>query len=91
MHHEINAHTENKHREIIARISLPEEVKVLPVVWAMKSKLSIPTSEIYKWKARLNLHGGKQEHRVNYRETYTATLAWPTICFLLTQSIVMEW
>ena len=41
--------------------------------------------------ARLNLHGGKQEHGINYWETYAATLAWPTIRFLLTQSLIMGW
>ena len=91
MQEEINAHTENKHWEIISRNTVPEGVKVLPSVWAMKRKRRIATGEIYKWKARLNLHGGKQEHGVNYWETYAATLAWPTIRFLLTQSIIMGW
>ena len=47
--------------------------------------------EVYKWKARLNIHGGKQEHGVNYWETYAATLSWPPICFLLTMLIINKW
>ena len=70
---------------------MPEGVKVLPSMWAMKGKRRISTGEVYKWKARLNLHGGKQEHGINYWETYSATLAWPTIRFMLTQSIIMGW
>ena len=57
----------------------------------MKCKRRISTGKVYKWKARLNLHGGKQEHGINYWETYSATLAWPTICFLLSQSLIMGW
>ena len=47
--------------------------------------------EVYKWKARLNIHGGKQEYGVNYWETYAATLSWPPIRFLLTLSILRGW
>ena len=91
MMEEINAHTNNKHWEIIKRKDVPEGVKVLPSVWAMKRKRRISTGEVYKWKARLNLHGGKQEHGINYWETYAATLAWPTIRFMLTQALIMGW
>ena len=91
MQEEINAHTENKHWEIIPQDQVPEGVKVLPSVGAMKRKRRISTGEVYKWKARLNLHGGKQEHSINYWETYSATLAWTTIRFMLTQSIIMGW
>ena len=91
MQDEIDAHTENRHWKVISRTQVPEGVKVLPSVWAMKRKRRISTGEVYKWKARLNLHGGKQEHGINYWETYSATLAWPTIRFLLTQSLIMGW
>ena len=91
MQEEINAHTENKHWEIIPQDQVPEGVKVLILVWAMKQKRQISTDEVYKWKARLNLHGGKQECSINYWETCSATLAWTTIQFMLTQSIIMGW
>ena len=29
------------------------------------------TKEIYRWRARLNLHGGQQEFSVNYYDTYS--------------------
>jgi hypothetical protein len=79
MQDEINAHTENRHWEVIECSQVPEGAKILPSVWAMKRKRRISTGEVYKWKARLNLHGGKQEHGINYWETYAATLAWPII------------
>jgi hypothetical protein len=42
-------------------------------------------------EAQLNLHEGKQVHDINEWETYSATLAWPTIQFLQTQSLIMGW
>ena len=57
----------------------------------MKPKQQIATREVYKWKACLNIHGGKQEYRVNYWETYAAMLAWPPIRFLMTLSIIKSW
>ena len=38
MQEEINAHTENKHWEIIPQDQVPEGVKVLSSVWAPKIK-----------------------------------------------------
>ncbi len=91
MQKEIEAHTENKHLELVQRSLVPAGTKVLPAVWAMTRKLIITTREVYKWKACLNVHGGKQEHRVNYWETYAATLLWPPIRLLLTLSILRGW
>jgi len=51
--------------QVIPRSSLPEGVKLLPAIWAFKRK-RLPDWSIQKYKARLNVHGGKQKHRVNY-------------------------
>ena len=88
---EVNAHTQNGHWRLILRSEVPPGIKVLPSVWAMKCKGQIATREAYKWKARLNLHGGKHEYGVNYWEKYAATLAWPPIHFLMTLSIIKSW
>ena len=52
------------------RISVPKGHRVLPAVWAMRRKRRISTGKVYKWKARLNIDGGKQEKGINYWETY---------------------
>jgi hypothetical protein len=88
---EVTAHTKNGHWKIIPRSQVPDGTKVLPSVWSMKRKRRILTREIYKWKARLNLHGGKQELGINYWETYAATLSWPPIRFMLTVSLIKGW
>jgi hypothetical protein len=45
---------------------VPKGVKVLPSVWSMKWKRDIKTQQVYKHKARLNVHGGKQVYEVNF-------------------------
>ena len=76
---EVNDHIDRKHWELIPRSEVPEGVKVLPAVWSMKCKRDIKTREVYKWKARLNVHGGKQEYAVNYFETYSPVVTWATV------------
>ena len=88
---EVAAHTNNGYCKLLLKSEVPTGIKILPSVWAMKQKRQIATREIYKWKARLNLHGGKQENGVNYWETYAATLAWPPICFMLTMALIKSW
>lgn len=66
---EIQAHTDKRNWVVVKRVDIPPGHKVLPAVWAMRRKRRIDTQEVYKWKARINLHGGKQEKGVNYWET----------------------
>ena len=47
--------------------------------------------EVYKWKARLNVHGGKQEYAINYFETYSPVVQWSSIHLLLTLSLLESW
>ena len=88
---EVTTHTERGHWEIMSRSGVPEGTDVLPAVWAMKRKRKILTREVYKWKARLNVHGGKQKLGVNYWETYAAALKWSSIRFFLTQIVINSW
>ena len=91
MKSEIDSHTENKHWVIVPRSAVPDGMEVLPTVWAMRRKRRIVSREIYKWKARLNVHGGKQTKGVNYWETYAAALKWASIRFFLIQAILNNW
>ena len=56
----------------------------------MKRKRRIDTREIYKWKARLNIHGGKQEYGVHYWETYAPVVQWTSIWMCLVLSGVLQ-
>jgi hypothetical protein len=88
---EIAAHQDNGHWEIVPRTALPDGTKVVPSVWAMKRKRRIDTREIYKWKARLNIHGGKQEYGVHYWETYAPVVQWTSIRMCLIMSVLQGW
>ena len=50
---------------------VPANTKILDSVWSMKRKREIISRKIYKWKARLNVHGGQQEKGMNYNNTYS--------------------
>ena len=61
------------------------------MVWSMRCKQWIKTQEVYKWKARLNVHGGQQEHGVHYWDTYAPVMTWQTVRFFLILSILLGW
>ena len=65
MQKEFTNHNDLHHWDIIPIEDVPKGEKVLDSVWAMMRKRNILTGEIYKCKARLNLHGGQQEFGVN--------------------------
>jgi len=73
--------------QVVPRSSMPEGVKPLPAVWAFKRK-RLPDWTIQKYKARLNAHGGKQKHGVNYWETYAPVVNWTTVHLTLILSIL---
>jgi hypothetical protein len=54
----MNDHIVAKNWELVPRQDVPEGVKVLDSVWAMKRKRDILTRKVLKCKARLNVHGG---------------------------------
>ena len=49
------------------------------------------TNEITKYKARLNVHGGKQTFGVNYFDTYAPVVTWFAIRLLIICAIVLHW
>ena len=57
----------------------------------MKRKRRLGTREVYKWKARLNLHGGKTVKGVHYDETYSPVVRWATIRFVLALTLLFGW
>ena len=88
---EVNDHIDHKHWELIPRESVPRGVKILPSVWSMKRKRDIKTQRVYKHKARLNVHGGKQEYGENYFETFSPVVTWFSIRLLLVLAILNSW
>ena len=54
----------------------------------MKRKYDITTRAILKYKARLNVHGGKQEYSINCNETYSPVVGWWALCLSLIIAIL---
>ncbi|KAL7563769.1 hypothetical protein ACA910_020453 [Epithemia clementina (nom. ined.)] len=88
---EIQGHVKGKHWIVVPRTDVPKGTRILDAVWSMRRKRRLDTREIYKWKARLNVHGGQQEHGVNYWETYAPVVMWPTIRIFFILSILLGW
>ncbi|KAI2512113.1 hypothetical protein MHU86_2200 [Fragilaria crotonensis] len=91
MEKEVKSHTENEVWELVPRSSVPPGTKILPAVWAMKRKRRIATREVYKWKARLNIDGSKQEEGVNYWETFSPVASWAAIRMVLITTLIHGW
>ena len=88
---EVQAHTDNGVWILVRRAEVPVGTKIMPAVWAMKRKRKISTRVVYKWKARLNIDGSKQEEGVNFWETFAPVASWSTIRMILILSLLNEW
>jgi Reverse transcriptase (RNA-dependent DNA polymerase) len=88
---EVQSHTENGVWELVPRSSVPLGTNILPAVWAMKRKRQIATREVYKWKARLNIDGSKQEEGVNYWEIFSPVASWAAIRMVLITILIHRW
>ena len=91
MHKEFSDHCERSHWDILPIEDVPADEKVLDCVWAMRRKRNILTKQVYKWKARLNLHGGQQEYGVNYYDTYSPVVNWFTCRLILIHALIHRW
>ena len=47
--------------------------------------------EVYKWKARLNIDGSKQQKGINYWESYAAVCTWAAIRLILVLVVLNNW
>jgi hypothetical protein len=88
---EVDMQTQNGNWSITRRSQVPEGASILPAVWSMKRKRKIATGEVYKWKARLNIDGSRQTKGLNYWDTYAPVASWPTVCMILTMTILKGW
>ena len=89
---EVNDHITNNHWDLIPREEVPEQgTKILDSIWVMKRKRDIKTREIYKHKARLNVHGSQQEYGVHNTETYSPVVNWFSIRLVTILSIINKW
>ena len=88
---ELDGHEKMGNYEPILLNEVPAGTKLLDMVWSMQRKRRIKTQEVYKWKARLNVHGGQQVHGVHYWDTYAPVLTWQTVRLFLILSLILGW
>ena len=88
---EVNSHCDIKHWKILTCKEVPKGQPILDLVWAMNRKRDIATRKVYKWKARLNIYGGKKEYMVNLLKTYSPVVTWFFIRTLLTLDSIIKW
>ena len=88
---EINAHIEGDHWEMVPMEDVPKGTIILDLVWDMRRKRDIRTKEVYKHKARLNMHGGQQIKGIHYDETYSPVVQWASVRLALILSILHGW
>jgi hypothetical protein len=88
---EINGHVDCKHWVVTQRSEVPKDTDVLPSVQAVRRKRNLMTGEITKHKARLNLHGRKQEFGMTYYDTYAPVVTWSAIRLLIVFGILFSW
>ena len=91
MDKELDDHISCEHWAVIPNEEKPAGTKLFDMVWAMCQKEHINTREVYKLKARLNVHGSQKVHRVNYWETYAPMVSWPMLRFFFILSLLGKW
>jgi len=91
MEREVESLVKDQVWEMVPKSTIPPGTRIIPAVWSMKRKRRIATREVYKWKARLNIDGSKQEAGVNYWETFSPVASWAAIRMVLITSIINAW
>ena len=91
MQEEIAGQLENNVYSPILRTAVPEGATILPAVWSMKRKRKSKTGEVYRYKGRLNIGGHKQKEGLDFDQTYSPVVTWPSIRLLLTMSVLHQW
>jgi Reverse transcriptase (RNA-dependent DNA polymerase) len=91
MQDEVQAHVQNNNWILVHKSKVPANRKILPAVWVFRRKRDIATRIVKKWKARLNLHGGKQVKGLDYWETYAPVALWPSIRLIMYAAVLNNW
>ena len=64
-------------------------MKAILAIWDFKRK-RFPDGSINKHNARIFAHGGMQQYGVNYWETYSPTVNWISVLFLMIVAKILD-
>ena len=87
----VDACIQNNHWKLLKWSEVPRGIDVIPSVWSMRCKQNFTTNDITKYKAWLNIHGGKQVYGMNYFETYAPVVTWFAVRLMIVFTIVFGW
>ena len=88
---EVNGHVKAKCWKLIKHTEVPAGIDVIPSIFAMQFNQNLTTNEVIKHKARLSIHGGKQQFSMNYFDTYAPVVTWFAICIMIVFSMLFGW
>ena len=75
-------HEKINHWEVVHRCDKPPGVKTILAIYDFRRK-RFPNGRINKHKARICGNGVMQQYGVNYWETYSPTVNWVSVKFLM--------
>ena len=79
---EADDNEKRNHWEVVHRWDKPPGVKTILSIWDFRCKC-FPDGRIIKHRAQLCAHGGMQQYGLNYWETYSPTVNWISVQFLM--------
>ena len=88
---EVNRLVDCNNLTLQKRNKVPDDVQLVPSVWALRRKHDLTRNRIKSHKARLNLHSGKQVFGMNYFETYAPVVTWFAIRLMIVFCIIFCW
>ena len=68
---EVNGYVDNSHWKHVPVKLVTVDTDILTYVWSMQRNRDRATNEFTEYKARLNVHGGKQNFGENYAPVVT--------------------
>jgi hypothetical protein len=88
---EVNGHMDSNNLTLQKQSKVPKDIQIVPSVWSLQYKCNLTTNEVKSYKARLNLHGGKQVYGMNNFETYAPVVTWFAIRLMIIFGIIFCW
>jgi Reverse transcriptase (RNA-dependent DNA polymerase). len=89
MQEELERMDDNEIYEEVLRSSVPKAQKILRAVWSHRRKTT-PIGLVYRHRSRLCVDGSRQQHGIDYHDTYSPVVSWTTVRLLLILSKLLN-
>lgn len=82
--------TRNVIYDVVLKSDVPSAYNILRVVWNHRRKIS-PGGLINRHRSRIFVDGSQQQEGIDYFETYSSVVMWPTLRLLFILGIMKGW